>query len=199
MQFFLIIKFIELLIFYLDSSSDAILKIDKVASSDNLQVIGNKVICNSMIKNVHKFVFLKINAEYSLKNQIICWNLIINKKTAWMGFGMAKRQKVIENNYTFAGSGSNYDHGCFLISANGFLWNSNLKSQNNCKVTDFTELSSGDTIKFKFNRTLQTLEISYHKIYIKLESVSSDREDLSPCAIMMGNGDELSFALANNI
>ncbi len=115
-----------------------------------------------------------------------------------MGFGMAKRQKVIDNNYLFAGSGSNFDHGCFLISANGFLWNSNLKSQNNCRVPDFVELGSGDTIKFKFNKTLNNLEISYSKIFIKLESVSSEKDDLYPCAIMMGNGDDLSFSLANN-
>lgn len=183
---------------FLDPNSDAILKIDKVGSSDNLQVIGNKVICNSVVKNVHKFVFLKINSEYYLKNQIICWNLTINKKTAWMGFGMAKRQRVIDNNYKFAGSGSDFDHGCFLVSSNGFLWNSNLKSQNNSKVPEFIELGTGESMKLKYNRTLNTLEISYSKIFIRLESVSSDKDDLYPCVIMMGNGDELSFSLANN-
>jgi len=182
----------------LDPNSDAILRIDKIGSSDNLQVIGTKVICNSIAKNQHKFVFVKINQDYNQKNQIVCWNVILSKKSGWMGFGLAKRQRVLDNNYTFAGSGNNFDHGCFLISSNGFYWNSNLKTQNNCKIPDFVEPSTGDIIKFKYNKSVSTMEISYNKFYTKLESVSSEKDDLYPCAIMMANGDELKFSLANN-
>lgn len=154
--------------------------------------MGNKVICNSLVKNQHKFIFAKCN----FNNQgCISWNILINKKSGWMGFGVAKKNKVIENKYAFASSEKNFDHGCFLISSNGFFWNSNLKSQNNCKISpDFVEPSTGDLINFKFSKPTCTLEISFNKFTTKLESIFSEKDDIVPCAIMMANGDELTFS-----
>jgi hypothetical protein len=115
-----------------------------------------------------------------------------------MGFGIAKRLKVLENNYTFAGRESNFDHGCFIISSNGYFWNSNLKTQNNLRIPEFVEPTTGDIIKFKYNKIFSSLEISYNKFYTKLESVFSSKDDLYPAAIMMANNDELSFTLGQN-
>lgn len=166
------------------------MKLDKIKSSEGLQIIGNKALCNSQIKNQHKFIFADLNFHSLVTN----WSILLSKKSGWMAFGIAKKQRVIENNFKFAGSSDLFNHGCFLFSGNGFLWNCNSKIQNNIKIKDFVEPGTGDVINFKFNKISGILDISFNKFHTKIENISSDRDELCPCAIMMKFGDEITFS-----
>ena len=166
--------------------------IDKeLSSSDYLIVQGSKITCNSEVKNKHKFIF----GSNIFEANIFSWKIQINKKVGWMAFGISRPKKVIENNYSFSGNANNSDHGCYLISSNGFFWNSNLKTQNNCKISNFSEIVVGDDINFKFNKTAKTLEISNSKFSTRLENICCEPEEIRPVAIMMANGDEITFSI----
>jgi hypothetical protein len=112
-----------------------------------------------------------------------------------MAFGISRPKKVIENNYSFSGNGTNSDHGCYLISSNGFFWNSNLKTQNNCKISPFSDIVVGDDINFKYNKTARILEVFNNKFNAKLENINCEPEEIRPVAILMANGDEITFSL----
>lgn len=158
--------------------------------------MGNKAFCNIISKNEHKFVFANINLQRDA-----IWQVVINERIAWMAFGICRKDIVITNNYKFTACSivKGYEHGCFLISSNGFIWNNNVNDENNKKLEKPIPIIflKGDIINLKYNSEQEELEISFQNFNFTLTKVSCpDKTMLAPCAIFMNYGDSVSFLKA---
>ena len=168
-----------------------IITIDQSFSSQGLIFKGdNRVINNTDIKNMHKFVLTNM----ILNKGNATWTLIINKRSGWMAFGVCIREIVRDNGYIFAvpkGSPT----GCFLLSSNCYLWNTNHKNENNIPYIKQTKIGSGTIVNFIYNCEKKELEISIGEDYkVLLSNVTAPEGNyLVPCAVLMAFEDEVNF------
>jgi hypothetical protein len=113
-----------------------------------------------------------------------------------MAFGCCLKEKVVANNYRFIGHVK--DHGCFVMSTNGYSWNTNNDEENNLKVGNesfpFPKLESGDVVYFYYNNEKSQLVISVKGFKCSLTNVGAPKGHLLvPCVIFLNYLDEITF------
>jgi hypothetical protein len=139
--------------------------------------------CEEKANNVHKFGITNIQLNASRS-----WVVLINKKVnGWLGLGVCDRITLEKNDYKF--SNSLLDHGCFMLSSNGFAWNCKNKEENN-KMYKAPQWKEGDKIKFTYDLQKEILNITVRDFKLKLTNVKGN---LSPFAIFLAIGDEVTF------
>lgn len=174
------------------NEEDSPIMIDVNYISKGVSVVENRAINSSNSKNEHKFVFANLNLNTS-KN---AWKVVINNKTSWMAFGCCLKENVISNNYKFIGHMK--DHGCFVMSTNGYSWNTSNDEENNSKVgnevASFPKLETGDVVYFYYNNEKSFLSISVKGFKCVLTNVGSPKGlNLVPCVIFLNYLDEITF------
>ena len=95
----------------------------------------------------------------------------------------------------------NYNNGVFLLSSNGYIWNSNNSTQNNIQINE--TLNEGDSVTFKyipFKKQLQfqiktSSSLPQEQVTESLDEVfPSKGETLTPCIIFLHPLDEIEIS-----
>jgi hypothetical protein len=171
------------------SENKADLPFDTYHLSKGIQIIKNKAISIGT-KLEHKFLFFNTSLT-----QLAEWKVNINLNSEWIALGMASKELVISNKYKFISSTSNFNHGFYGISLNGYTWNASNQAENNINIKDYQPVNR-DTILFSYNPEEKELEYKTlsGKLQGKLTSVSAIKaSSLFPCVIFLSGGDEISL------
>jgi hypothetical protein len=176
--------------FSIDKSSTY--SIDMVNISKGLNTNMLTVTCSSDSVNRYHFAFLNINVQ----NSDFKWRLKLNIASSWMGFGLCKKENVIINKYKFASSRHGFDHASFIISINGYLWNSNNKFENDKEIKNFPSLNKGEEVSLFYSSNTNELNFKLRHYEWKLSNVSSPNTcQLVPCVVFLHKGDEATFLI----
>jgi hypothetical protein len=147
------------------------------------------------VKKEHKFVLTCTG----INNRNCEWGVKINKITGWLGVGICIKELVISNKLRFSEYKSNFQHGTYMISSNGYIWNTNNPEENNTFLQSCPKFQAGDTIRFKFEPERKYLSFAIFnkdgsKIFSsRLTKVECAREvTLVPCAVFVFPG-EVTF------
>lgn len=157
------------------------------SNKDNFQIENNKITLIPKKKsNSHHFVFINSPLEKDMK-------IILSFSSAkWMAFGAADYNVLKSKNFSF----SNYDclnHGTFMLSSNGYLFNSNVKDENNKKIKDFSFFKSDEDIIIKYIHSKKTLQIKNGDNRYNLHSIkSSSGGKVFPCIAMLHPNEEIT-------
>jgi hypothetical protein len=161
---------------------------NKALSSNSLVIEKNKVTCVSLTKNQHMFAL--IDKELNYKS--CTWKVNLIKYSIWVAFGLCDRSRLITNKYVFTNPGNPlFNHGCFLLSSNYFLWNPNNQTENN-KMVKKQRMEQGDCITIEYNHFTAELSFTINDSTYKLTNVKTNNP-LVPCVILLTNGDEISI------
>jgi hypothetical protein len=167
--------------------------------SAGISVDGLKATCNASNKNSHLFVFSKHKLEIDKDCE---WKIILNEYTyGWIGLGACVKEIVINNEYKFTSPNKDFYHGNFLISSNGFSWNSNVPNENNKKIQMIPKFSKGLEISFSYSCLEKSLNIKFNDFSFTLNNVLSDPRrgvSLVPCVLFINPGDSVEFNFLNN-
>ena len=178
-----------------NDNSQNLWEFNKCFSSSALILDKNKVTCVSSGKNHHMFAF--VDTEINQKNS--SWKINVIKYSIWIGLGVCDRSKIISNKYIFTNPiNPTFNHGCFILSSNHYLWNANNINENN-KAMRKTRIEQGEVVTISYNKSnyeltfyLEIADTSY-----KLTNVKTNNA-LVPCVILLSNGDEISLDLIKN-
>ena len=163
---------------------------NKVFSSSALMIDKNKVTCLSSGKNQHMFAFVSTEINY----KDCSWKVNISKYSIWIGLGVCDRSRIINNKYIFTNPlNPTFNHGCFILSSNFYLWNANNPNENN-KAMKKGRLEQGEVITLNYDYLNNELSFSFSENNYKLTNVKSNNA-LVPCVILLSNGDEISLEL----
>jgi hypothetical protein len=158
--------------------------------SKGIQIYNNRATCLNNTKAEHRFVF----ANIVLNDKEIEWRIILNTTSTWVGLGICIKDQVISNKFRFVSSGSNFNHAFFGISINGYQWNANIQTENNCFLS-FPQPAKGDMIVFKYSAEFKELHYKIPNKYAgKISNVYAAKGGiLTPCIIFLNAGDEVLF------
>lgn len=160
---------------------------DMTYMPNEIEVNGSIIKCKVTNKTEHKYVF--INMPMSYRNEIK-WSIQMLSNSNWIGFGLCNKSRVIANNNIFYLPDPYFNHYSFAISSNGFLWNSNIKEENNIKG-GFNSIVKDDVINFSYLPYKKELYFKINEYIGKLSNVYSidEGEQLTPCIIILNFGD----------
>lgn len=170
-------------------------KKDKFFDTENIskgvQLHDNMALClNNHGKSEHRYVFTNLILDREKE-----WNFTINASSTWVAIGICYKEQVVANKYRFINNFSNFNHGTYGISINGYSWNASIPSENNTMITSFPTITKGD--KFSFRYLPESKELAYkvvNKFSGKLTGVNPVKgATLVPCIIFLNSGDEVIF------
>jgi hypothetical protein len=149
----------------------------------------NKIFKVISEKKKHKF-FIGKNKINTKEN--FSWKVKINKITGWMAFGLGEKKKIENNQYKFSGFNKD-NHGCFLISSNKYIWNSNFIQQNNYFLERFSSFKNGEELYFSYSSYENLLRFNYQGNEGVLKNVLLSEEELFPVFILISKNDEIEI------
>jgi hypothetical protein len=167
--------------------------IDTLDISKGIIVNVNNAICSPTYpKSEHRFAMTN-----NILNDMKCeWKVIVKNITGkWLGIGVCLKELVVSNKFKFVGIKQNFVHGTFMISTNGYSWNSNNIEENDVIIKNFPQLRCGDEVGFKYDYETEELDIIIGNFKITLHDVCYPRgEYLVPFVLFINPGDEVSFS-----
>lgn len=172
------------------------LSLDFNYASRGLNINFNRAVNVCQVKNQHKFVFANLILNNPDENCDYIWRLTVNKKSSWFAFGCCQKERVISNDYKFVASLK--EHGCFMLSSNGYSWSTNREDQNNVKVMEnlslFPQLDISDVIYLKYKKNKNELIINFKDFTWKLHNVTCPQGNyLVPCVVFIHYLDDVTF------
>jgi hypothetical protein len=124
----------------------------------------------------------------------------INSISGWIGIGVCLKELVISNKLKFVVNKMNFIHGTFMISTNGYSWNSNNEDENNCQLgKSFPKIKPGCEFTMRFEAEEETLHFKISQpecpvFEYTLTDVAYPRGNfLVPCVLFLNPGDEVVF------
>lgn len=143
---------------------------------------------------IHRFLFTSL-----IVNDIrAVWKFKLNRVKGFLAIGLCAYEIVIGNNYKFIQSNRNSDnfvHGCFMISSNGYSWNSNFLYENNSKIEGL-KMRSEDEFVVKYDSEKEELEFIQNDAYIyKLNGVTLGKQYLVPSVVFLEKDDSVTLEL----
>ncbi len=167
--------------------------IDTLDISKGIEVRLNTATCVTTNKNEHKFAM----ANNILNGSNCIWKVKVVKSSGWMGIGVCLKELIISNKLKFVGNKNNFMHGTFMVSTNGYIWNTNEEKEDNTMILNSEKIKSGDEIEFVFDDVKEQLKISVNgKFLTTLNKVNYPKGNcLVPCVIFLSPGDQVVFSL----
>lgn len=153
-----------------------------------IRVDGN-VVSMPTFSKTHQFAISTLKMD---KKNPTKWQYeIMEPVNGWLGLGVCDRKKVQMNKMKFLSPNLKAIHGCFLFSANKFLWNYNVKEENNLAI-NMPDLVKGDKISFLYLPEKKFLEFDTGKYQGKLTNVEPiiDKE-LYMCIVFLNGGNSV--------
>lgn len=164
---------------------------DKVNTSSEITILGNKLKCTFTKKNQHLFAFI----DNKINSRNISWKVTINRLALWIAIGVCEKHKVISNGFKFVNKlNKDFNHSCFLISSNSYTWNANNLEENNKKLKFIPSIQERDSVLLNYNSISKELRFTIGVHNIKLTKVESN-DTIVPCVVMISNGDEITLDL----
>jgi hypothetical protein len=153
-----------------------------------VKIENNRIIVmsNSKSRTAHRFVFANLNVS----SVEASWKITVKKISNWFGFGLCQKEKVIKNKLIFY-NGTEFDHGIFCFSSNGYSWNGNYSAEDNLAIKDFKQIRLNDTILVHFKPKTSMMSIKINEYTGKIRNVSGDGYSLVPCFIFLNGEDEI--------
>ena len=147
-----------------------------------------------------KFVLTNLNVN--VDNKIFRWKVRCNKISKWCGIGIGARDVIMKNGYKYGivdiNNKSKLNNGCFLITSNGYLANSNNNDQN--MVRESYAITSGAEVEIIYNSGNGNLDFSIpsQRYKISLTRVEAESHlDLVPVVVLYSPGDSVEFEFNN--
>lgn len=164
--------------------------LDTLDISKGVSVNLNVAVCNNTTKNEHKFAMAN-----NVCNDTNCeWKVTINELSGWLGIGVCLKELVASNKFKFSSSRTTFLHGTFMVSTNGYSWNTNNEEENNKYVDGFPKLKAGDEVKFKFEYDKEELTIKVGSFSFVMTDVCYPKGNaLVPCVVFLMPGDKVTF------
>ena len=171
-----------------------------------IQINGNKakLLSNEFSQQLFLFSSTDINCydkSYDI-NSYVKWTINLITCSSWLGIGICDKTQVVMNGLKFNPiKKDNYNNGVFLLSSNGYIWNSNNSTQNNIQINE--TLNEGDSVTFKyipFKKQLQfqiktSSSLPQEQVNESLDEVfPSKGETLTPCIIFLHPLDEIEIS-----
>ena len=159
--------------------------------SDEISINGAYARCNSNISKESIFVFC--NYTISKKRQKNIFTFSIFPSSSWIGLGLCDKDLLKENNLKLS---SHINNGLFIISTNGYTWNSNELSQNEMRIPNFVPMLIKEDITFEYKKETKDLIYSFGNRYSgKLINVYPTKsKKLTACIVFMNENDEVKFS-----
>ncbi len=164
---------------------------DYINISDGLTIFGNQVKALNNTKIIHKFVLGKAVLNKTEKE----WKVKINKYVKFLGLGICIKETVVKNELKFFNfSDPKFRHGCYLVSLNGFSWNTTDESQNNKEIKDFPKVNENEVIAIKYSNMSNELSFNFENSGFKYKMGKLEaKSEVVPCAVLLHNNDEIVF------
>lgn len=154
-----------------------------------IRVDGNNIVSMPNPAKSHQFAISTMKMD---KTNPTKWQYeIMEPVNGWLGLGVCDRKKVSANRMKFFSPNLKIIHGCFLFSVNKFLWNHNVKEENNLAL-NIPDLVKGDKISFLYLPEKKLLEFDTGKYQGKLTKVEPiiDKE-LYMCIVFLNGGNSV--------
>ena len=177
-------------------------------SKDNVNIVDNSFIQESdfiiqggQIKCIsnniqHKFVFLNLALHTNKKTS---WSIKIISKIQWLAIGVCDKEQVIKNKLTFEPLDTEHNHGCFLISSMGSVWNCNKRNEDSQSGRKYNK---DDTVIFSYipEEQILTYEIKgfkgkFTQVHPIKNKILSDQTGLVPCLVFVHANDIVQVSL----
>ena len=177
-------------------------------SKDNVNIVDNSFIKESdfiiqggQIKCIsnniqHKFVFLNLALHTNKKTS---WSIKIISKIQWLAIGVCDKEQVIKNKLTFEPLDTEHNHGCFLISSMGSVWNCNKRNEDSQSGRKYNK---DDTVIFSYipEEQILTYEIKgfkgkFTQVHPIKNKILSDQTGLVPCLVFVHANDIVQVSL----
>lgn len=147
---------------------------------------GNKVTCDTS-PTEHRYAFCNFNINS--KDKITQWKIKIIKYSQWIGLGVCDKQKVIDNKMCFYSIMKKpLNHGSYLISTNGHMWNCNYTEENN-KQIPILPINQGDIVDFSYNPISYELQFKHKNYSSKISQVKGT--NLVCCIVFLNIDNEV--------
>ena len=177
-------------------------------SKDNVNIVDNSFIQESdfiiqggQIKCIsnniqHKFVFLNLALHTNKKTS---WSIKIISKIQWLAIGVCDKEQVIKNKLTFEPLDTEHNHGCFLISSMGSVWNCNKRNEDSQSGRKYNK---DDTVILSYipEEQILTYEIKgfkgkFTQVHPIKNKILSDQTGLVPCLVFVHANDIVQVSL----
>jgi hypothetical protein len=173
-----------------------VFQVDRLNLSKGINIQGLTVTCRINSKNEHKFAFL----DYKLNKTSLRWKINIKRITGWMACGMCIKERIINNRYRFIALNHSIPHGTFMISLNGYIWNTTNPQEDNTKLENWIEIKNNQSLIFEYDHKKKELYIEVmHENCTRIEfltkvTANPERlETLVPCVALLNYNDEIAF------
>ena len=179
---------------------------DELMSPKTIQINANKakLVSNEFSQQLFLFSSTDINCydkSYDI-NSYVKWTINLLTCSSWLGIGICDKTQVVMNGLKFNPiKKDNYNNGVFLLSSNGYIWNSNNSTQNNIQINE--TLNEGDSVTFKYIPFKKQLQFQIkpaslsprEQVTESLDDVFPSKGDtLTPCIIFLHPLDEIEIS-----
>lgn len=154
--------------------------------------VNTATCCSNVPKMDHRFAFTNNILDKSNYE----WKVKINSLNGkWMGIGVCIKELIVSNKFRFVANKLNFMHGTFMISTNGYSWNTNNDSENNKVMEGFPNIREGDEIQFRYFYDDEKLEIIIGDFRAELTDIACPQSNyLTPCVVFLNPGDKVTFS-----
>ena len=158
--------------------------------SDKIIIKGAYARCNSKNK---EFLFVFCNYTISKKRIKNIFTFSIFPSSLWIGLGLCDKDLLKENNMKLS---TQINNGLFIVSTNGYTWNSNVLSQNEKQIPKFIPMLIKEDITFEYKKETKELIYSFGNRFTgKLINVYPTKsKKLTACIVFMNENDEVKFS-----
>lgn len=151
--------------------------------------LENKAKC---ISTNHQHIFVYFKISHDMNPTVIHWKIKFVSAECWIASGMCDKEKVIVNDGKLYTKSLIKNHGAFLLSSNGYTWNTNVPEQNN-KNLFCPFINSGDIVDFTFHPFQRELHIKHGIFNTVLTNITGN--DLTGCIVFLHAKTEIEVIL----
>jgi hypothetical protein len=109
-----------------------------------------------------------------------------------LGIGLCVKDLAMSNNFKFTPT----SHASFLLSMDGYIWNSNVQTENNVKVS-LPPRAEVNVLDMKYSKAENTLEfyLNGQSVAVLSEVFTHDNYSLAPTCVFREEGEEVQIEL----
>jgi hypothetical protein len=150
--------------------------------SEHFEILNNSAVYRSLNKDTYTYLFL----NHDLTNTIR-WR-ISGDLSSTFSLGVCMKELVTHRNFKF----TPMTHSSFLLSMNGFTWNTNNEAENNHQINlRKNEKYNSVEVKYSHSNRSLTYYVNNEKVLTLTNVSPNDGYSLVPCCVFKEDGDEI--------
>ena len=161
--------------------------LNTVDSSKGLKIIVNVVKSKiSRANSLFAFADVFLNEKTGFK-----WRVVIDEVKSWVGFGICDKGKLLSSNYKINYSVIN--HGVFLLTTKGMIFNSINHNENNLFIKNLNfKLTSYVDIEYKNKERTLTFKVGDKSVTLT-KVITPRNANYYPCVVLNDKGDQVTL------